>query len=75
MPEVTGVPTPEEAPQEWVRIPRLSELTTLPAGWLYELSRFDKLPGMHRAGKYVVVHYPTFSGALKRGDLDPRKKA
>ena len=50
-------------------IPQLSEEIQVPASWLYERSRHNRLPGQRRMGKYVRVDREEFFTALRDGSL------
>lgn len=63
------LPASETPSSEWSRIRALAAELDIPPSRLYEESRFDRIPGQARFGKYVLVHRPTFFEALRQGKL------
>jgi hypothetical protein len=61
-PEVVGVRFGDDIPEEFqnVTIPELAQITKTKESFLYEKSRFDRLPGQFRVGRFVRINLPTF---------------
>lgn len=58
-----------ELPDEHVTLEELAERRKLKLSWLYERSRFGKLPGQRRFGRHIRVVLSEFDQGVKDGAL------
>ncbi len=56
-------------PDEVVTLSELAERRKLKLSWLYERSRFGKLPGQRKYGRHVRVVLSEFDQGAKEGVL------